>query len=306
MKATPSHLPVLVSMPPEFSPASQLVLGGEALLGEVLDEWRALNPAATVFNEYGPTETTVGCMDSRIMPGEPVTAGIVTLGVPAWNTRMYVLDATLGVVPAGVAGELYIAGDLVTRGYHGRPGLTAGRFVADPFGPPGSRMYRSGDLCRRRADGRLEFVARVDDQVKLRGFRIEPGEVEAVLTQHPAVGHAAVVVREDRPGDRRLVAYVVGDVDTRELLARCAARLPEYMVPSAVVVMDSLPRTPNGKLDRRALPVPRYPGRATAVRPPRHGRSCWPGCSPRCSAGTRSVSTTTSSPSAGTRCSGSG
>jgi len=262
VKATPSHLPLLIALPDRFSPTEQLVLGGEPLVGEVLDEWRAKHPAATVFNEYGPTETTVECMECRIAPGEQIPPGVVVLGRPSWNTQMYVLDAALRPVPVGVAGELYIAGDLVTRGYHNQPGLTAGRYVANPFGPAGSRMYRSGDLGRRRADGQLEFIARVDDQVKIRGYRIELGEIEAVLGQDPGVASVAVIVREDRPGDKRLVAYVVPDngsrLDEAALRARCAGYLPEYMVPSAFVAMDVLPLTPNRKLDRRSLPVPEY------------------------------------------------
>ncbi len=215
VKATPSHLPLLLESDDRFSPVRQLVLGGESLMGEVLEQWRERHPGATVVNEYGPTETTVGCTEFRIAPGEPVPAGVVTIGRPVRGTRMYVLDARLRPVPAGVPGELYIAGDLVTRGYHGRPALTAGRFVADPFGAPGDRMYRSGDLGRWNRDGLLEFVGRVDHQVKVRGFRIEPGEIEAVLGGHPLVRQAAVVVREDRPGDRRIVAYVVSDAPGR-------------------------------------------------------------------------------------------
>ncbi|MEH0532562.1 AMP-binding protein [Streptomyces stelliscabiei] len=213
VKATPSHLHLLGVVPEEYSPEGQLVLGGESLLGDVLDAWRARYPGVTVLNEYGPTETTIGCSLFRIEPGDAVPPGVITIGTPAWNTRMYVLDALLRPAPVGTAGELYVAGDLVTRGYHGRPALTAGRFVADPYGAPGTRMYRTGDLARWTAAGRLEFVSRVDDQVKIRGFRIELGEVEAVLTARPGIDAAAVVVREDTPGDKRLVAYVVPEPD---------------------------------------------------------------------------------------------
>ncbi|GAA2708879.1 hypothetical protein GCM10010315_06060 [Streptomyces luteosporeus] len=274
VKATPSHLPLLLELDDRFSPSRQLVLGGESLMGEVLDLWRARHPQATVINEYGPTETTVGCTEYRIEPGDTVPSGVVTIGRPIWNTQMYVLDAALRPVPAGVPGELYIAGDLVTRGYLGRPALTAGRFVANPYGPPGSRMYRSGDIVRWARDGQLQFVSRVDNQVKLRGFRIELGEIETVLAAHERVVQAAVVVREDRPGDRRLVAYVVGD--TEDLREHAAAELPEYMVPSAFVALDVLPLTPNGKLDHRALPAPASlrAGGGRAARTPREEILC--------------------------------
>ncbi|MBP2478951.1 amino acid adenylation domain-containing protein/non-ribosomal peptide synthase protein (TIGR01720 family) [Crossiella equi] len=264
VKATPSHLQLLGVVGEQYSPSGQLVLGGESLLGDALDTWRAGHPGVTVLNEYGPTETTVGCTVFRIEPGEPVPTGVVTIGTPVWNTRIHVLDERLRPTPIGTAGELYVAGDLVTRGYQNRPGLTAARFVANPFAA-GERMYRTGDLARWTEAGRLEFLGRVDDQVKIRGFRIELGEVEAVLTAAPGITQAAVVVREDQPGDRRLVAYVVGEVaGLREAVARV---LPDYMVPSAFVALDVLPRTANGKLDRKSLPAPAYsagPGRAAA------------------------------------------
>ncbi|MGW4207274.1 non-ribosomal peptide synthase/polyketide synthase [Lentzea sp. NPDC004789] len=250
VKAVPSHLQPLGVVGDEYSPSAQLVLGGESLLGDALDVWRAKHPDATVLNEYGPTETTVGCTVFRIEPGDAVPPGVITIGTPVWNTRILVLDARMRLAPIGVTGELYVAGDLVTRGYHGRPGLTATRFVANPFGT-GERLYRTGDLARWTEAGRLEFAGRVDDQVKIRGFRIELGEVEAVLTALPGVAQAAVAVHGDR-----LVAYLVGDADVtgvRELVARS---LPEHMVPSAFVVLDVLPRTANGKIDRRRLPAP--------------------------------------------------
>lgn len=258
LKATPSQLPLLTSLPDRFSPSGQLVLGGEALTGEVLEQWRRRHPGATVVNEYGPTETTVGCMEFRIEPGSQAGEGIVTIGHPIWNTRTYVLDSRLTPAPVGVVGELYVAGDLVTRGYHRRPGLTAGRYVADPFGPPGTRMYRTGDLVRWRSHGEMEFVSRADDQLKVRGYRIEPQEVEAALCRHPAVRQAAVILRDVAAGDRRLVAYVVVAetvMDVGELRSHVATLLPDYMVPAVVRVVDALPLTPNGKLDVAALPA---------------------------------------------------
>ncbi|MFJ6811566.1 amino acid adenylation domain-containing protein [Streptomyces anulatus] len=278
VKATPTHLAVLAALPDAYSPTGQLVLGGEALLGEALAEWRARRPDATVINEYGPTETTVGCMEYRIEPGDDVPAGVVTIGRPVWNTRLYVLDEALAPVGTGTVGELYIGGALLARGYHGRPALTAGRFVACPF-VPGERMYRSGDLVRRRADGQLDFIARSDDQVKVRGFRIEPGEVEAALTGLPGISAAAVAAHGERHGAKRLVAYVVpaagaGEPDPDALRGALAGRLPEYLVPTSYTVLDALPLTPNGKLDRAALPAPDAPGRDAAdAGSPRAARS---------------------------------
>ncbi|MGV9270945.1 amino acid adenylation domain-containing protein, partial [Kitasatospora sp. NPDC003701] len=269
LKCTPSHLPLLDALPDDFSPSGELLVGGEALTAEALAPWRARHPGATVLNTYGPTEATVNCAEYRIEPGTVLAPGPVPIGRPQANARLYVLDDALNPVPPGVTGELYLAGDGLARGYLGRAAPTSERFVADLFGPAGSRMYRSGDLARWTRDGQLVYQGRVDDQVKLRGFRIELGEVEAAIADHPGVGSACAVVREDRPGDRRLVAYAVGPgVDPAELRRHAADRLPAHMLPAAIVVLDALPLTANGKLDRRALPAPDF-GADPAGRAPR-------------------------------------
>ncbi|MEU2235263.1 amino acid adenylation domain-containing protein [Streptomyces vietnamensis] len=260
---------VLAEERPEcFRGVREIWAGGDVVSPAAVRRVLETCPGTVVANEYGPTETTVFSTVNRLHTPEEVPEAVVPIGRPLWNTRVYVLDARLRPVPPGVAGELYIGGAGVARGYLGRTGLTAQRFVADPFSGAGERMYRTGDVVRRLRDGRLEFLGRVDDQVKLRGFRIEPGEVEAVLTGRPEIAQAAVILREDRPGDKRLVAYVVpaaapvapdaSPVDHDALRAHVAAVLPEYMVPSAVVPLDALPLTLNGKLDRRALPAPVY------------------------------------------------
>ena len=273
MQATPTLWAELVSttdpaLPGGPLPGVRAFLGGEALpagLAEVLSA-----AGRPVTNLYGPTETTIWSTVHRLRGDEP---GAPPIGRPVANTRVYVLDHCLEPVPPGTIGELHIAGEGVGRGYLNRPDLTAERFVADPFGPAGTRMYRTGDLVRWSPDGELEYAGRADDQVKIRGLRIEPGEIEATLERSPAVAQAAVAVRRFGPDDRRLIAFVVA---TRahpslgaELRATLAEQLPPQMVPSAVVLVEELPRTANGKLDRQALPMP-APASAPTGRAPRN------------------------------------
>ncbi|MEU0391017.1 amino acid adenylation domain-containing protein [Streptomyces chartreusis] len=279
LKATPSHLPLLEALPERWSPAELLILGGEALSGAAIAPWRAAHPDVTLLNAYGPTELTVNCLEYRIPVGAEPASGAVPIGRPFWNMRAYVLDAGLKPVPPGVVGELYVSGAQVARGYLGRPGLTAERFLPSPF-EPGVRMYRTGDMARWRTDGQLEFAGRADEQVKVRGFRIEPGEVAASLASHPSVRQAVVIAREDDTAGVRLVGYAVPAdgtaLDAGELRAHVAARLPDYMVPSAVVTIDEVPLTPNGKLNRKALPAPDYAGagQGRAPRTPREEVLC--------------------------------
>jgi amino acid adenylation domain-containing protein len=261
IKLTPAHIELINQLAPEGLKGLTrcLVIGGEALRGETVARWRRESPQTRLINEYGPTETVVGCAVYEVRAGDPVHEA-VPIGRPIWNTRLHVLDGALRAVPVGVTGELYIAGAGLARGYLNQPALTAERFVADPFGPAGSRMYRSGDLVRRRGDGVLEFIGRADAQLKLRGFRIEPGEIEAALLRHPDVAQVAVIAREDTPGEKQLVAYVVAAaaraVDPALLRAHLTQSLPSFMVPSVIIRIPELPVTPNGKLDRNALPAP--------------------------------------------------
>ncbi len=236
----------------------RVVCSGEALPAAVARRFHRALPRVALHNVYGPSEaaTAVASLHFR---ADDDTRATVPIGRPIANTRVYILDAAGEPVPAGVAGELYIGGAGVARGYWNRPVLTAQRFVADPFsGEPGARMYRTGDLGRWLPDGTLEFLGRNDEQVKVRGFRIELGEIEGALSSHFAVRHAVTMVREDAPGDRRLVAYYVpaAEVEAEVLRSHLAARLPEHMVPAAYVRMDIFPLTPNGKVDREALPAP--------------------------------------------------
>ncbi|HEY2576774.1 MAG TPA: amino acid adenylation domain-containing protein [Streptosporangiaceae bacterium] len=267
ISAVPSALSEVLSVHGAKAQARTVVLAGEALTAHAVSAIRAALPGVLVRNIYGPTEATVYATAWRAWgAGEQPAAGNADdappIGRPVWNTRAHVLDDELRPVPVGVAGELYLAGTQLARGYLNRPGLTAERFVACPFGGAGMRMYRTGDLARWTAAGQLGYLGRVDDQVKVRGFRIELGEIEAVLAGQPGVAQAAVAVREDRPGDGRLVAYAVPaagcQLDPAALRAAAALALPDYMVPPAVVVLGRLPLTTSGKLDRRALPAPQF------------------------------------------------
>jgi amino acid adenylation domain-containing protein len=242
--------------PDVFAPLRDVLFGGQAADADSVRRLLKAGGPERLLHMYGPTETTAWCSWEQVADVAE-DALTVSVGRATGNQRIYLLDSALTPVPVGVPGEAYVGGDGVVRGYLERPGLTAERFLPDPFATePGTRMYRTGDRLRWKADGRLEFIGRVDEQVKVRGFRIEPGEIEATLTAHADVHEARVIVREDVPGEQRLVAYVVGGVEADELRAHLRESLPEYMVPAAFVVLEQLPLTPNGKLDVRALPAP--------------------------------------------------
>ena len=248
---TPS---AVTALSPQGLESTALVVVGEACPAEVVDQWAA---GRVMVNAYGPTETTM-CV--AISAPLRAGSGVVPIGSPVAGAALFVLDGWLRPVPPGVVGELYVAGAGVGVGYVGRTGLTASRFVACPFAArePGARMYRTGDLVCWGADGQLQYLGRADEQVKIRGYRIELGEVQAALAGLDGVEQAVVIAREDRPGDKRLVGYVTGTADPAGIRAALAERLPAYMVPVAVVVLDALPLTVNGKLDTRALPAPDY------------------------------------------------
>ena len=255
MQATPASWRMLIEAGWEGKRSLKMLCGGEALSRELADQLIA--KGSSLWNMYGPTETTIWSTHCRVPPGE----GIINIGRPIANTQVYILDQYLQPVPVGVVGELLIGGDGLARGYLHRPELTRERFISDPFSAESAaRLYKTGDLARYRPDGVIECMGRLDHQVKIRGFRIELGEIEASLTRHPDVQQAVVVAREDHNGDRQLVAYVVRQnrvgFNTSELRNYLKESLPEYMVPPVYVVMDTLPQTPNGKVDRNALPDP--------------------------------------------------
>ena len=271
IKITPVHLALLTPLLTEEEAretAHTLVIGADFLAAETTTWWQENAPGVQLMNEYGPTETVVGCSAYAIPNGLHRT-GPVPVGGPIQNLSFHVLDEALRPVPIGMPGELYIGGAGVARGYLGRPGLTAEKFVPDPFAGGGARMYRTGDRARWLESGGIMILGRTDNQVKIRGYRVELGEVEAVLRRHEEVTGAIAVVREDVPGDRRLVAYVAGGADAEDLREHLRRALPEYMIPSAFVALETLPQTVTGKIDPKTLPAPDYGAAAGAYVAPR-------------------------------------
>src|SRR5581483_1321507 len=277
MQATPATWRLLLEAGWQGDPAVKILCGGEALTRDLADQ--LLGKGMRVWNLYGPTETTIWSTRSQVEAGN----GPTSIGRPIANTQVYVLDSTLEPVPAGVAGDVYIGGAGVARGYLNRPDLTAERFIPHPFvgtgfttSEQGQRLYKTGDRGCYRPDGTLLYLGRSDQQIKLRGFRIELGEIEAVLTEHQAVQAAVVLMREDTPGNKRLVAYLLpkqeGNLDENELRVWLKRQLPDYMIPSAFMLLEAFPLTPNGKIDRRALPAPNTTSVAEEFEAPRNDR----------------------------------
>ncbi|WP_280641227.1 non-ribosomal peptide synthetase, partial [Streptomyces afghaniensis] len=274
VKLTPSHLQALCRLLPEDGLAGLeacFVVGGEALSPVLVEQFRAVAPEASIVNEYGPTETVVGCCVHRLAPGDAVPGRSgVPAGRPIAGTSLYVLDERMAPAPIGVPGELYIGGTQVAWGYLGDPAKTAAVFVPDPFSTTqGARMYATGDVVRYLPDGELEFLGRRDHQVKIRGQRIELGEIENALREQPGVTDAVALARPDAAGGTALVGYVTGTAQPEQVRAALARTLPEAMVPSVVVSLDAMPITPNGKIDRAALPTPDLTTQRAPHREPR-------------------------------------
>jgi amino acid adenylation domain-containing protein len=271
LKIVPSQLRMLLEEPAFWRcapPLMHVYSGGEPLTAELCDAFCARLPQVALHNLYGPTETSIDattwdCARDGIPP-------VIPIGKPIGNTRVYIVGSRNQLCPIGVPGELLVGGIGVARGYLNRPDLTAEKFISDPFcSEPGARVYRTGDLARYLADGNIEYLGRIDNQVKLRGYRIELGEIEAGILQHPAVHQTAVIAREDTPGEKQLVAYLVAENQTADLVDQLRSHIrttmPAYMVPSHFVMLDQLPLNHNGKLDRRALPPPGTQERADRV-----------------------------------------
>ncbi|MFM2313466.1 MAG: hypothetical protein RLZZ04_2742 [Cyanobacteriota bacterium] len=268
IKLTPAHLKLLDTLIPTAKLAHKtqiFVIGGEALMKDVVDSWLTHAPKIRLINEYGPTETVVGCCIYEVKPHEHLSDA-VPIGRPIANTQLYILDSHLQPVPIGVPGELYIGGAGLARGYLNRPELTQEKFIPNPFDQfSQSKLYKTGDLARYLADGEIDYLGRIDNQVKIRGFRIELGEIEAAIALHPNVQQTVVIAREDNPGDKRLVAYIVPHpeenpeekVTTEQIRRFLKPQLPEYMIPAALVVLKTFPLTPNGKINHRVLPAPK-------------------------------------------------
>src|SRR5947209_6824075 len=263
LKITPTHLRAMMGREgrTEMLPLKRLILGGEASDCEWVQWMRGLNAEREIWNHYGPTESTIGVTAYKAGSAGEEKRGRLPMGRGIANSHVFALDRNMKLVPAGVAGELYLGGVGLGRGYLNRPELTAEKFVPNPFSRnPGERLYRTGDRVRWRLDGNLEYLGRIDEQVKIRGFRIEPGEIAGTLREHTGVSEAVVLVHQDKAGEKRLVGYVVKKAGEEELKpaqlrSYLQERLPDYMVPSGLILLERMPLLPNGKIDRRALPA---------------------------------------------------